>query len=89
MKAIISGWHTDIFPNDDEVKEHCKIGQGADTCSWLTMGSDGWHCFCLHRSAVASISERRKNGTMVAMRDGCDKVNNFKPWEHGMGTAEF
>ena len=38
MKAIVYGWHTDIYLKDQEVFELCKPGKGEDTCSWLVMG---------------------------------------------------
>lgn len=78
MKAQVADFHTDVFLSVGEVEEYCKPGQGADTCSWLVMASEGWRCFCLHKSALPSVLRRRKDGTMVAMRDGCDKVNNLQ-----------
>ena len=87
MKAIIDAWHTDIFPTNEEVKELCKPGAGADTCSWLVMAPTGWECLCLHRPFA--ISDRRDKGTIVAMRDGCDKVNNFNPCGKGEGEITF
>lgn len=77
MKAIVHDFHTDIFPTDEEVKELCRPGQGADTCSWLLVGSKGWECCCLNKHPV--LVERHEKKTMVALRDGCDRVNNFHP----------
>lgn len=77
MRAIVCDFSTDIIPTDEEVKEICKPGAGADTCSWLTMTSKGWSCVCLNRPW--SLVERRNKGEMNAVRDGCDKVNNFSP----------
>lgn len=77
MKAIIHDFSTNIFPTDDEVKEHCRPGAGADTCSWLTMSPKGWECVCLDKPGY--LMDRRDKGQMTAMRDGCDKVNAFNP----------
>ena len=77
MKAIVHSWYTDVFPTDEEVKEICKPGAGADTCSWLLMGPNGWECCCLNKNH--SIVNRREKGEMIAMRDGCEKVKNFNP----------
>ena len=77
MKAKIYGWHTDIFPTNEEVQDLCKPGAGADSCSWLTMGSTGWVCCYDHKPY--SLIKRRESGKMVAMRDGCEKVKNFNP----------
>ena len=77
MRANVHDWYTDMYPTDDEVKELCKPGAGADTCSWLLMSPSGWECCCLHKNPT--LAERHSKGEMVAMRDGCDKVNNFNP----------
>ena len=87
MLAKISDWHTDIYPTEEEVKEICKPGAGADTCSWLMMGMDGWQCCCLH--APQTIIDRREKGEMVAMRNGCEKVNNFSPIGQTKREVEF
>jgi len=36
-----------------------------------------------------SIMNRRDKGAIVAMRDGCDKVNHFNPIDRGMGEISF
>ncbi len=87
MQVIIHSWHTEIFLTDEEAKELCKPGAGADTCSWLVMASTGWECMFFNRPH--SISSRRVNGTMVAMRDGCDTVSNFDPGGKGIGEISF
>lgn len=87
MRAVIQDWYTDIFLSGDEVKEHCKPGMGADTCSWLLVGSQGFECSYKHKSLA--VIKRRDAGKMVAMRDGCDKVKEFVPSDHGMGEVEF
>jgi len=77
MKAIVEDWYTDIFPTDEEVKEFCKPGQGANTCIWLIMAPTGWECCCMHRPSA--LLDRWERGLTNAKRDGCDKVNHFNP----------
>ena len=59
-------------------KEHaieiCKIGQGADCCSWLICGSSGFECSILEQHPT--IVKRRAINDMVAMRDGCPEMKN-------------
>lgn len=77
MKAIVRDFYTVIFPTNEEAMELCKPGHGADTCSWLMMSAKGWECCCKNKPAI--LLERHRNKTMVALRDGCDKVNGFSP----------
>ena len=81
MKAIIHDYYTEIFPTNEEVKQYCGIGQGADCCIWLVMGSK-WECLYYNRSrgrnlVGETLEERWQAGKTVAKRDGCDKVKNF------------
>ena len=90
MKAIIDDFSTDIYQTDSEVKELCCPGNGADTCSWLLMGPNGWECCCLNKPY--DLLDRHMKGQLTAMRDGCDKVNNFHPYEldlDGVREIEF
>lgn len=87
MKALVKDFSTDIVPTDEEVRELCKPGQGADTCSWLIMGANGFEC-CCHNKPHALL-DRRSKGQMIAMRDGCDKVKEFSPLGIGMGEHSF
>ena len=77
MKAIVYDFYTDIFLNTEEVTEHCKPGEGDNTCVWLTCGSNGWQCCKYHKPF--QLIDRLEKGETTAKRDGCDKVNNF--WE--------
>lgn len=81
MKAIVYDFHTDIYPTNEEVKELCRPGKEADTCSWLLMGSNGWECCCLNKPPY--LISRREKGEMRALRDGCNKVHNFIPLKCG------
>ena len=71
----------------DEVKEFCTPGKGADTCAWLLIGSNGWECCCLHKPKI--LIERFKNKKMVALRDGCEKVNEFEPQKFNIGEVNI
>ena len=86
MKAIVSGWYTEIFPTNDEVMSLCKPGQGANTCVWLVCGSKGFECCCLH--IPPTLYDRWAEGKTVAKRDGCEKVKEFSPTGK-RGTVEF
>ena len=87
MKAIIGDYFADIFPTDEEVKEHCVIGEGANTCIWLMMGSGGWECCCHNKPS--SLSRRWEAGETNAKRNGCDKVNKMSFVGMGPGEIEF
>ena len=87
MKVIVYGWHTDIYPKDQEVFELCKPGKGEDTCSWLVMGPKGWECCCLHKPHP--FVDRRERKEMVAMRNGCDEVNGLNVMALGGGTHDI
>lgn len=84
MKAIVHDCYTEIFPTDEEIKTHCGIGQGADCCIWLLVGSQ-FEC-CYHNKPY-TLLKRWEDGLTVAKRDGCDKVKNFYPM--GEGEIEF
>jgi hypothetical protein len=77
MKAKIYDWSTDIYPNEEEVKELCRPGEGANTCVWLLIGSNGFECACHNRPPT--LLNRWTKGETTAKRDGCDIVNNFSP----------
>ena len=47
MKVIIGEYSSEVFPTNEDVQDICKVGQGADTCMFLTMGSTGWQCVAL------------------------------------------
>ena len=33
MKAVVGDYSTDIYPTNEEAKEFCKPGEGANTCT--------------------------------------------------------
>ena len=87
MKAIIGSSTIEIHPNFEDVRDHCKIGQGAKTCMWLLIGKDGWECAGFGRPQPPSSGQIRseKSG---GKQNGCDKVNGFKP-SGVSGLVEF
>ncbi len=87
MKAIVYDGHTEIFPNKEEVKEICKIGQGVDCCIMLVVGSE-FECCYYNRGLILSIIERARKGLTNARRESCDKVANFEPFGKS-GEVEF
>ena len=41
MKAIIGEYSCSVYPTDEDIQTECKIGQGADTCIFITMSAMG------------------------------------------------
>ena len=78
MKAIVKDYTTEIYPSEKEIKEMCKIGQGADCCIFLVVGSE-FECCYYNRAPILSLIERARKGLTSARREGCDKVANFDP----------
>ena len=87
MKVTVHDWHTNIILTPEEVRHLCTPGEGADTCIWLVCGANGFECSCFHRNH--SLSDRWRKGKTVAKRDGCDFVNNIKPFRLGAGEHEI
>lgn len=87
MRAIVHDCKTDIFPTKEEIKEYCKIGQGADCCLFLVVGSE-FECCYYNRGPVLGLIERARKGLTNARREGCDKVANFEPFGQ-RGEVEF
>jgi hypothetical protein len=55
-------------PSDYWARHVCKIGQGAATCRYLTVGADGWHCAKADLRLMAQIDAR---DNMTAKADNC------------------
>ena len=87
MEAIVHSGTTDIFPNEQEIKEHCKIGQGADCCIFLVVGSQ-FECCYYNRFGIGDLFEQARAGLTNARREGCEKVKNFDPFRQS-GKVEF
>jgi hypothetical protein len=86
VKAVVYDWYTDVFPTENEIREFCLIGKGAETCIWLLVGVNGFECSCLHKPYA--LLERWEKGLTVAKRNGCEKVKNFNPSEMD-GEVQF
>jgi hypothetical protein len=60
---------------DELLKNICKIGQGDKCCRFLACGSDGFECL-KHTSLAATLNARVVAGTMNAIGDNCDGLQN-------------
>lgn len=87
MKAIINGKSLECYPTNDEVRELCRPGEGADTCIWLSMGLNGLECWYCNRPD--SLEDMWRNGETTAKRDGCDKMKQFARSEHKGKDVNF
>ena len=86
MKAIIGEYSCSVRPTDEDTHTECKIGQGADTCIFITMSGQGWECVRLHWQQNLQLTARADAGTMMSQKRGCDRVNNFHPLGMEVGT---
>lgn len=57
-------------PDDQWVKDVCRIGQGATCCRFLTMSPEGWSCE-KHGEHSALLTHRAACGQMTAIADNC------------------
>ena len=56
---------------NDQIKNVCKIGQGADCCRYLVMGINGFEC--MKGTSLAEILDMRVlTNTITAKGDNCD-----------------
>ncbi len=77
MKAIVHGFHTEIFPSKEDTDSLCKIGQGRDTCIFLLLGPEGFECHGLNQGPIMFLIERARRGGTSAQREGCETVLNW------------
>lgn len=77
MKAVIYDARTEIFPTTEEIHTECKIGEGPNTCIFLTVGSE-FECHALNKMPIWSVIERSERGETTAQRQGCERVLNWK-----------
>lgn len=87
MKAVVHDCYTEIFPDKEEIKELCKIGQGADCCVFLVVGSE-FECCYYNRGPILNLIKMARRGLTTARREGCEKVVNFEPFGKS-GEVEF
>lgn len=59
--------------NEHQVRDVCKIGQGAACCRYLTLGAKGFECAKL-LGLKATIDARVKAGTSGSLGDNCPGV---------------
>jgi len=69
-------------PDTKHAKEVCKVGQGAETCRYLTMTSFGWSCE-KGSSMSLYIDRRVQQDKMTARGNNCDGLAS----RSGFGTA--
>lgn len=62
----------------EQLKDLCRLGQKAETCSFLVHGPDGWGC-AKRTSLEMMILSRRANRSMTAMGDNCEGPPTFTP----------
>lgn len=68
MRAVIGDFETDIYLEKSEALEHCRPGEGPETCVWLLCGSQGWQCSAYHKPWA--LVERHRRGETSAKREG-------------------
>lgn len=79
---------------DEHRANVCRMGQGADCCRYLTMGSQGWSC--AKRTSLRFVIDRRV-AEMTAKGDNCDGVYEARlafvllkdRFEHAAGTTIY
>jgi len=64
--------------DEKHLKNVCKLGGGAFTCSYLGMGAEGAECF-KGTGFQRIIDQRRAEKSMRAMGDNCSGPPNFIP----------
>lgn len=87
MRAVVYDFHTEIFPDREDIEKLCKIGHGADTCIFLTVSGNGFECHGLNKQPIWSLIKRARRGETNAQREGCNTVNHWTI--PGMGEQEI
>ena len=64
------------FPDEQYVKEVCRLGQGEETCRYLAFGSEEWSC-CKDTSMGRHIDERVENDDFGSRGDNCEGMLAF------------
>ena len=64
--------HMDHIVDDIMVNEVCRLGQGADTCRFLTRG-DTWEC-AKRTSRRVVIDAQVAEGSFTAIGDNCNGI---------------
>jgi len=70
MKKIVGDWTTEVELTDDEAKEICLAGKGAECCAFLAMDAKGWECLRMSFPTNNVIFQRLEDGTMTAKGRG-------------------
>jgi hypothetical protein len=61
----------------DQVKNICRIGQGANCCKYLVIGQDGFECMKVNKDDKIVVDESWKRYEHVAQGDNCEGVKDF------------
>jgi hypothetical protein len=72
MRKEVGDWNTVLFPNDEELKEICRLGKGSECCPFLVCGSDGFECWKMNYPSNTILHNRVDAGTMNAKGKPCD-----------------
>ena len=62
----------------DQIKNVCKIGQGAACCKYLVVGANGFECMKVDRMARAMIDKNWEQIKHIAQGDNCDGKKDLK-----------
>lgn len=57
---------------NDNIKNVCKIGQGAACCKYLVVGHDGFECMKIDLKSKNVIDINWQQNEHVAQGDNCD-----------------
>lgn len=74
MKKVMHDFATEVFLEDTEAKDICRLGQGEKCCAFLVAGGKGFECIRMNYPTNATIFDRLDAGTMNAKgRGGWEK----------------
>src|SRR5262245_26451117 len=59
------------------VLDVCKIGQGHETCRYVTMYKTGWKCGKVDPKVRALLDEPTRRARFIAQGDNCDGVDHL------------
>ena len=64
------------YPNDDYVKDICKIGQGAACCRYLALSGGVWSCEKSVPQQKMYLDQRVADGSINARGDNCPGLDS-------------
>lgn len=72
MKKYVGDFNTILYPEANEPKDICRLGQGEKCCPFLVLRENGFECWHMNYPSNSSIHHRLGKGTMNAKGDTCD-----------------